>query len=263
MAQTIICAVCGGEISADKKFCKFCGSPVEATISETVASAEPPAPTEMPTCPHCGALLKNAGQKFCGSCGGVIDATSATPAAAPTVAVGGTAPVAAASTSVAASKDAVKDGISKASARLDNFMGASLDLESVGKDFDADAITFASINDAELAKAYAFFGKSFEKVQAQETNVTDVTGAPVQRRSSEGEEEKAARAKESRDFSAHAGTAVFGSLSSQLRAEFAPKVEMIVEQRDKAASKEQKDRLKHKVALGDMDKRTAVELAEE
>lgn len=272
MAQTIICAVCGGETNADKKFCKFCGSPIEASAAEVAASAAP-APDAAAACPHCGAALKNPDQKFCGSCGGVIEKTQAAPASAPAMAVGGTSPATdtsagaaagGAAANLASSKDAMKDGLSKASARLDDFMGASLDLDAVGKDFDADSIKLEALDDAELSKAFAFFGKSLnETASAKGADVADVVGDSTQRRDSEAAEDKAARAKGARDFSARVGTTVVGAFSSQLHTEFAPKVEMIAEHRDKAANKELKDRLKHKVALGDMGKREAVELTEE
>ncbi|MEI3376539.1 MAG: zinc ribbon domain-containing protein [Coriobacteriales bacterium] len=264
MAQTIICSVCGGETDAGKKFCKLCGSPIEVTVAAVTASAALAPEVSVATCPHCGAALKKPDQKFCGSCGGVIEKAQAgsadTSVTAPVAVADGTA----ATASIASSKDAMKDGLAKASAKLDDFMGASLDLDAVGKDFDAGSISLASLDDEGLAEAFAFFGKSLnESAAAEGTDVTDVAGSPDQRRDSETVEEKAPRSKEARDFSAKAGTAVIGALSSQLHAEFAPKVEMIAEHRGKAATKEHKDRLKHKVALGDMDKRGAVELAEE
>ena len=255
MSQTTTCAVCGGEIIPGTEFCRFCGSPVGVTATVEEKAVEEVA---VLACPQCGAPIK-PGQKFCGSCGGVLEA-SATPAAtSPTVAVGGTAP---ATVVNAPNADTLKQSLSKASSKLDSFMGATLDLDAVGKDFDPSSIALNSFKDEDLEKAFAFFGKSLNGSSNQEAaSVDNETETP--RSVSEDAQAKEARSKESRDFTAKAGTTVFGALSSQLHSEFAPKAEMVAQQRGDAANKEKKDRLKHKVALGEMDKRSAVDQAEE
>lgn len=276
MPQTITCNVCGGEIAAGTSFCKFCGSPVESITIEEVVSVPASASS---SCPHCGAPLRNPGQKFCISCGGALGGGSVPASSSPAMAVGGAAsagfvgarsdsvpqtPMAQQNMSQASlSADAMKERFSKASAKFDSFMGASLDLDEVGKGFDANSISASDINKAQLVRAFSFFGKSYDAPAVPESaGPLDATGEPTQRRATEAAEDQEARSKEMRDFGAKSGTTVVGALSSQLHAEFAPKVEQIAELRGTAATKEQKDRLKHKVALGDMDKLDAVEQAE-
>ena len=274
MSQTISCAICGGEINSDASFCKFCGSPVKQ-VDEVLESAAKLEQQSAPTCPQCGAPIKNQAQKFCGSCGAVLGSTASSAPVNQTVAVGGTAPVTVAgtgsfeSTSNSAegasrasspSVDSIKNGFSDISSKLDSFMGATVDLDAVGSDFDPATIDLSKVSEEELAKAFSYFGMSLNSAAPEEQ---EAVISPEKRRSSEEDEDKAPVTKEQRDFSAKAGATVFGTLSSQLHVEFAPKVEMIAEQRGKAANKEKVDRLKHKVELGDMDKRTAVDKAKE
>lgn len=264
MSKAISCAVCGGENNSDASFCKFCGSPIEGS-AEVVESATVSETKSVPRCSQCGAPIKNPDQRFCGSCGTVLSSEEAiapvNQAAAPVKDVAlSVADSTGVPSTLVSSADSVKDGLSKASAKLDSFMGATLDLDAVGKDFDPSSIDLKSISAEEIASAFSYFGKSLADPVAEEVVVLDM---PEDRRSSEEGEDKAPSVKDRKDFSAKTGAAVFGALSSQLHAEFAPKVEMIAERRGKAASKEKTDRLKHKVDLGDMEKRTAVEQAKE
>ncbi|MGZ5213769.1 MAG: adenylate/guanylate cyclase domain-containing protein [Actinomycetota bacterium] len=63
----MICAICGTENEAARKFCKECGAPLALA------------------CPSCGAA--NSGDsKFCGECGSTLSTTAASPTASTTVA---------------------------------------------------------------------------------------------------------------------------------------------------------------------------------
>jgi hypothetical protein len=75
------CHACGMEVGAAKKFCRFCGAPVQP-------SAAPISQRATGTCPKCGTIV-SAGKKFCKACGyrlGPVRTAQETPAKAVTAA---------------------------------------------------------------------------------------------------------------------------------------------------------------------------------
>lgn len=273
MSQITNCPTCGGALAPDVKFCKFCGTSIDQIDASTPEPAsEPEAPKER-ACPQCGAPIQRGDYKFCGSCGAVLENVSSVVAAggigAPPTFVQRGVPAAPGPMPTMRSQQMMQ-GASAASAKFDSFMGASVDLDSVGKDFSPEMIQLGGFDDADLARAFAFFGATLNaqplgsdsKASADQLQLDgDEARRIAEKRSVK--EESVANSKERRDFSAQEGTTVFGSLSSQLLVEFAPTVDMIADQRGAASKKEHKDRLKHKVALGDMDKREAIKQSEE
>ena len=83
------CAYCGVPVSANARFCRECGRPIQGADTPSAATPSaaptPPAAAIRPTCPHCGSNI-SANAQFCRECGKAIadsapSAQTATPGA--------------------------------------------------------------------------------------------------------------------------------------------------------------------------------------
>ena len=152
-----------------------------------------------------------------------------------------------------------QDSFSKAQSSLDNFMGASIDPNMAGATFNANAFTLEGVSDQMLANAFSFFGKTYT-AEGQPSEAIDPQA--VARRKEIEASEELARSKEQRDFSINESGTFYGEFATKLQAGVAPRAAMVESAREEASKHQYKNRLKHAVALGDMDKREAVELAD-
>ena len=78
------CPECGKEISLDKKFCMFCGAPVQRSVKKIDPVKDESPTQELPKvdpanrCPHCSTLVKE-GSAFCPICGYQMNEKKAEP----------------------------------------------------------------------------------------------------------------------------------------------------------------------------------------
>lgn len=146
--------------------------------------------------------------------------------------------------------------------KLDDFMGATVDTSNVGIGFNPDAINLGQADDAAFKTAFAFFGKSFSpEGELAAVNTPEVIQRRDQARAKD--EERAARRKEKQEFSARGSKIVQGEMASYLRSDLGPNPSMVQDVQAKAMKRQTVDRLKHKVALGDMSREEAIEQASE
>ena len=78
---TPTCPNCGASVSAQAKFCRACGKPIELAKPLPAQPAQPaPAAAlpSQPTCPHCGAAISPTAQ-FCRACGKAVSAAPPQP----------------------------------------------------------------------------------------------------------------------------------------------------------------------------------------
>lgn len=256
IAGAIICPQCGTPAgSPDEKFCAVCGTVLQAPAAAGAPIAEPGAFIAPPEAPAPVVATSSVATPQV--------APMAQPAAAPAPAYGGTASGAAGAAGVAGIAG-VAGGLDMKGmqSKLDDFMGASVDTSTVGVGFNPASVTLDQANDAMLRAAFSFFGKSYTPGgEPAAVNTPEI----VQRRDQarQRDEERAAARKEEKNFASRETRIVQGEMVSALRSDVGPATAMVQTERDKAAKRQAVSRLKHKVALGDMSKKEAVEQASE
>lgn len=249
------CPVCNTPVDSTMKFCRSCGTNLNAEKAQPAPPAPPASP--VPTCPVCKVQVK-PGQKFCQKCGTKIEAdgmpqsqsahtapSMVPPASTPNASGTGAATAAAAAASAAGS---INDMAARSKSAIDDFMGRSVDTSNVGANFNSRAHTLQAAGNAGLKEAFAYFGKTYTAASPNE----GVQPVPNVVRRAKADEEMRAQEQAKRDFSKTSGEgAHYGGFAASLSDAAMPTIDMIAGSRAKAEKIERLKRLQHQIAVGE------------
>lgn len=292
------CPNCGSQVRDGAKFCQVCGS-LLSQAAPAASKPAPTATSEPMVCPKCGAPRTSPKQKFCGKCGTRFELTpggaapqlasdAPQPAApAPTTAAisadpGVTqlrpravpaAPQAQASTApaaqpanVAASAQAtapVPEPGAPTSFTASSYThagGMNVQRIPLHNGFDANTVQFEGAGDSRMADAFSYFGKTYHPATKETADQPKI----LSRRSMD-QSGKSAASMGKLDYgsrkSAGSRRADYAEFATQLSASVIPTEDLLTsDKRQKAARTEQQERLRHKVAMGELTKQEAVAL---